>query len=67
MVRHLIGRALEHDRSELDFTIGDEPFKRRFTNCTRKTVRLRIYRDWKRYWLARSRRTLTCVLKTVTP
>lgn len=43
LLRYLIGHAIEQHRRELDFTIGDEPFKRRFTNETRKTVSISIY------------------------
>ena len=45
MVRHLIGRAVDLGKRELDFTTGDEPFKRRFTNTTRKTVEIVICRS----------------------
>jgi predicted ATP-grasp superfamily ATP-dependent carboligase/CelD/BcsL family acetyltransferase involved in cellulose biosynthesis len=45
MVKHLITYALEHNRRELDFTVGDEAFKKRFTNLTRKTVRVQIHRS----------------------
>jgi CelD/BcsL family acetyltransferase involved in cellulose biosynthesis len=45
LVRHLIGYAIQESRHELDFTIGDEPFKGRFTNTTRKTLRFRVFRD----------------------
>jgi CelD/BcsL family acetyltransferase involved in cellulose biosynthesis/predicted ATP-grasp superfamily ATP-dependent carboligase len=46
MVSHLIDYTIRHRRRELDFTVGDEPFKRRFTNMTRKTMHLRVYRNW---------------------
>ena len=45
MVKHLIEYAVQRNRRELDFTVGNEPFKQRFTNYTRKTVHLRIYRN----------------------
>jgi predicted ATP-grasp superfamily ATP-dependent carboligase/CelD/BcsL family acetyltransferase involved in cellulose biosynthesis len=44
MVRHLIAYALQRNRRELDFTVGNEPFKKRFTNLIRKTVHVRVYR-----------------------
>lgn len=56
LVRHLIDRAVAQGRREVDFTIGDEPFKRRFTNHVRKTVRIQVFRDPARYVLERSRR-----------
>ncbi|MGH9350514.1 MAG: GNAT family N-acetyltransferase, partial [Vicinamibacterales bacterium] len=58
MVRHLIGYALDQKRRELDFTVGDEPFKRRFTNDVRKTVRVRVFRDQARYYWECSKREL---------
>ncbi len=45
MVSHLIDYTISKRRRELDFTVGDEPFKRRFTNATRRTVHLRVYRN----------------------
>jgi predicted ATP-grasp superfamily ATP-dependent carboligase/CelD/BcsL family acetyltransferase involved in cellulose biosynthesis len=58
MVRHLIGYAIEQKRRELDFTVGDEPFKRRFTNSTRRTVGMYLFRDPAAYYWARSKREL---------
>jgi CelD/BcsL family acetyltransferase involved in cellulose biosynthesis len=55
LVRHLIERAVALERRELDFTIGDEPFKRRFTNHVRKTVHIQVFRDPARYVFERSR------------
>jgi CelD/BcsL family acetyltransferase involved in cellulose biosynthesis len=45
MVRHLIDYAISHRRRELDFTVGDEPFKRRFTNLTRRALHVQVYRN----------------------
>jgi CelD/BcsL family acetyltransferase involved in cellulose biosynthesis len=67
LVRHLIRRVLEDGRRELDFTIGDEPFKRRFTNVVRKTVNVQIFRSPALYVLERSRRgVLAAVRRAVT-
>jgi CelD/BcsL family acetyltransferase involved in cellulose biosynthesis len=66
MVRHLLDYAIGQRRRELDFTVGDEAFKRRFTNQKRKTVRIQIFRDSARYMYERSRRTvLTAMKKTL--
>lgn len=54
MVRDLIEYAIDHGRRELDFTVGDEPFKKRFTNAISTTVRVRIFRDPVRLALAQS-------------
>lgn len=59
MVRHLISHTIEHGRRELDFTTGDEPFKRRFTNTTSKTVEIVICRSAARLAANRLWRTLT--------
>ena len=40
LVRQLIAYTLENKRRELDFTVGDEPFKARFTNARRTTVKV---------------------------
>lgn len=63
MIRELMGYAIKQGRRELDFTVGDEAFKRRFTNHCRTTTQVRIYRDAFRYslalasrWMARATR-----------
>jgi CelD/BcsL family acetyltransferase involved in cellulose biosynthesis len=67
LVRHLIRRVLEDGRRELDFTIGDEPFKRRFTNLLRKTVNIQIFRSQALYVFERSRRgVIAAVRRAVT-
>jgi CelD/BcsL family acetyltransferase involved in cellulose biosynthesis len=65
LLRHLIGDAIKRQRRELDFTIGDEAFKRRFTNDTRGTVRLRIFRDPSWFSTARSKRVFIDAMKAV--
>lgn len=59
LLRYLIGYALEHKRDEFDFTIGDEPFKSRFSNHLRTTVSLQIFQDPTRYYLALSKQKLS--------
>lgn len=63
MLRHLIGRAVKQGCRELDFTIGDEPFKRRFTNHVRKTVHIQVFRDPARYVFERSRRGVMAAVR----
>ena len=63
LVRHLIRRALAEGRRELDFTIGDEAFKRRFTNTVRKTVKVQIFRNPALYMYERSRRGVLSVVR----
>jgi CelD/BcsL family acetyltransferase involved in cellulose biosynthesis len=62
LVRQLIGYALEQKRRELDFTVGDEPFKTRFTNSTRKTVSIRVYQNPLQFVLDSSTRWASRVL-----
>jgi CelD/BcsL family acetyltransferase involved in cellulose biosynthesis len=50
LIRYLIQSALSHQRKELDFTIGDEAFKKRFTNSARQNTNLHIFRKKKTYW-----------------
>lgn len=53
LVKHLIGYAVDCGRHELDFTVGDEPFKERFTNSASMTVRVQVFRDRARWALER--------------
>jgi len=54
LLKHLIEYCLDRGRNELDFTIGDEPFKRRYTNLVRKNGDFRIYNSNSRYFLEKS-------------
>lgn len=63
LVWHLVQAAESLGRVELDFTIGDEPFKRRFSNFVRTTKRIRVFRDSARYVLDQSRRHVVTALK----
>lgn len=51
LIRHLANYALQHNLLELDFTIGAEPFKERFSNGTRYVDTYRIHRSRLRYLL----------------
>lgn len=59
LLRYLIGYAIDHKREEFDFTIGDEPFKSRFSNHMRTMVSLQIFQDPTRYYLALSKQKLS--------
>jgi CelD/BcsL family acetyltransferase involved in cellulose biosynthesis/predicted ATP-grasp superfamily ATP-dependent carboligase len=63
MVQHLIRYAIEHGRRELDFTVGDEAFKRRFTNATRRTFGVSVFRDPARYYWECSKRELKATVR----
>lgn len=49
LIRCLANHALEHNLTELDFTIGAEPFKERFSNGVRYVDTYRIHRSRLRY------------------
>jgi hypothetical protein len=51
MARYLIDYCLTNKKKELDFTIGNEPFKGRFTNLTRQNVNVRIFSHRLVYYL----------------
>lgn len=45
LLRFLLQYALERKREELDFTIGDEPFKDEFANKKRRNLQVKIFRS----------------------
>jgi len=49
LIQALIGHALESGCEELDFTIGEEPFKERFTNLRRANANVRVFSTTPRY------------------
>lgn len=63
MVRHLVAYAIDSERDELDFTLGDEPFKKRFANQVRSTVGVRVFKHRSQLLLAQARRRLAGVMK----
>lgn len=65
MVRHLIEQALRRQRRELDFTVGDEAFKKRFTNQVRHTMRVEIYRSTLAHLAWQTREALDVVSESV--
>lgn len=67
LLRNLIAYALEHERHEVDFTVGDEAFKSRFTNSVRRAVRLQVFRDPVRLKLERANRSLRAAVKRARP
>ena len=67
MLRMLIAYALENGRRELDFTLGDEEFKKRFTNHSRRCARIQVFRHRLGYATALSKRALLSTAKLLTP
>ncbi len=70
LIQSLIKYALDHNLDELDFTIGEEPFKNRFSNMTRQVETIRIYHSVffysrERLWYG-TRRFLKLILRVVT-
>lgn len=57
MIQHLLQYTLEHNRAELDFTIGGESFKDRFSNARRVNMQLNLYKHPHQYMAARLRYT----------
>ena len=45
LIRYMIEDALERNRREVDFTIGDEQFKERFANAERTNVNVAVYHN----------------------
>lgn len=63
LLSHLIAYARRQGRRELDFTVGDEAFKRRFTNAVRGTVQIRLFRHASRYAVEVSKQRMTAAVK----
>ncbi|MBM0106200.1 GNAT family N-acetyltransferase [Steroidobacter sp. S1-65] len=53
LTRKLIEDGIARARREVDFTIGDEPFKDRFANMSRFNETLRVYHSRPNAWRAR--------------
>jgi CelD/BcsL family acetyltransferase involved in cellulose biosynthesis len=45
LLNHLLMYAMERDLDEFDFSIGDEPYKYRYTNHNRRNVGIQVYRS----------------------
>jgi CelD/BcsL family acetyltransferase involved in cellulose biosynthesis len=54
LTRKLIEDGVARSRREIDFTIGDEPFKDRFANMSRFNVSLSMYHSLPNAWGARA-------------
>lgn len=54
LTRKLIEDGMARSRREVDFTIGDEPFKDRFANMSRFNETLRMYHSLPNAWRARA-------------
>lgn len=54
LLEHLIRHVVDHGRKELDFTVGAEPFKQRYANAERRNANFRVFRERRRYLVARS-------------
>ncbi|MCK4585932.1 MAG: GNAT family N-acetyltransferase, partial [Gammaproteobacteria bacterium] len=65
MIRYLINYALDNNRSELDFTIGDESFKKRFTNSERYNSTLIIYNKFTPYLVLKFKILVKHLLKSL--
>lgn len=63
LVRMLVGHAIALGRRELDFAVGDEEFKQRFTNARRTTVRIQVFRSASRFLTEVARHRTVAVLR----
>ncbi|MCK5091434.1 MAG: GNAT family N-acetyltransferase, partial [Gammaproteobacteria bacterium] len=65
MVKHLIDYSIKNDREELDFTIGDENFKHRFTNKIKRNCYIKIYSKNSSYYINRMMSLLIRIAKPI--
>jgi CelD/BcsL family acetyltransferase involved in cellulose biosynthesis len=54
LLKHLIEYCLERGYQELDFTIGDEPFKRRYANHLNRNVHYMVYNGLPGYYFGKT-------------
>lgn len=57
LIQQLIEDGLSRGRHEIDFTIGDEPFKGRFSNAERANAYIGVYHNRAAYLLALAEKT----------
>jgi CelD/BcsL family acetyltransferase involved in cellulose biosynthesis len=65
LIRKLIEHAIATGCDELDFTIGDEPFKERFTNRRRANANVRVFGSTTSYLLGLVAQRLRHVRRTI--
>lgn len=65
LIRFLIEHAYKHELDELDFTIGEEAFKSRYSNSSRQVDSVRIYHSVTRYYWDRVQHELRQQLKAI--
>lgn len=63
LLRFLLLRALERQCQEFDFTIGNEEFKRRYSNTRRRNVNLEVFPRRPAFLLARARHYIRSSLR----
>jgi CelD/BcsL family acetyltransferase involved in cellulose biosynthesis len=63
LIKFLLEDAIRKGLEEFDFTVGPEPFKRRFSNRTRINYRLTVFCSATDYWIYRGRSALKRLLK----
>lgn len=65
LMRFLILHALDTGRSELDLTIGNEPFKARFSNFTRHNENMYVFKYRHDYVLSELKRLFCLAIKII--
>lgn len=65
LLRFLLQYSLDNGKKEFDFTLGDEEFKRRFTNRVRRNLQLEFYKSKSRYLYELSKNAIrTAIVRT---
>ncbi len=65
LIRYLIQHALTNKKTEIDFTIGNEPFKSRFTNQYRANHNILIIKKHSTYWIRKIQKSLRSIVKKI--
>jgi len=63
LIHYLLQYALNNGKTEIDFTIGNEPFKARFTNLTRINTNIMIFKTSSTFWFKKTLRRLRTTTK----
>jgi CelD/BcsL family acetyltransferase involved in cellulose biosynthesis len=70
LINHLIEYCIHNNKTEFDFTLGDEPFKKEYTNTIRNNTNLRIFTKRTNYIMEllqrKSKKIIKYLLRTFT-
>jgi len=65
LLKHLIEYCLERGHLELDFSIGDEPFKRRYANQLNRNLHYMIYNSRPGYYFGKTLQKMMGIRKSL--